>query len=330
VLQTKPVSLDIQPLPSTALEGFAGAVGQFTLTGTVDATQGKVNEPLTWQVTLSGRGNLNAAPDPVWPEMAGWRGFESEASVHSEVRDGEVMGSRVYERLLVPSIEGEASVPALTYVYFDPEVGEYRTISTDPIAVFIAPGDTQPVESAASSAPFSGEKEIMERTAADIRYLKPVPSKLGSAGQPLTQSGLYWAAWAFPVLGTLGYWFWQRRQRYWERNLDLARSSQARRKAKKALIQARRKRQDAYSVAGQILTSYLSDKLDRPVTGLTHQALAEFLTAEGVTADLIERVEVVLVSSDLGRFAPGADSPDHAASLLKEVSLLVDALEKEL
>ena len=76
-LQTQPIALDVQPLPPTAPEGFNGAVGQFTLTGTVDATESKVNEPLTWQVTLSGRGNLNAMPDPVWPEMPGWREFES-------------------------------------------------------------------------------------------------------------------------------------------------------------------------------------------------------------------------------------------------------------
>jgi hypothetical protein len=32
----------------------------------------------------------------------------------------------------------------------------------------------------------------------------------------------------------------------------------------------------------------------------------------------------------LGRFAPGADNPDHAKSLLREVDLLIDALEKAL
>jgi hypothetical protein len=329
-LHTQPVVLDVQPLPPTAPEGFTGAVGQFSLTGAVDVTQSKVNEPLTWQVTLSGRGNLNATPDPIWPEMAGWRGFETEATVHSEAQDGEVVGSRVYERLLVPGVEGEATIPALTYIYFDPVAGDYQTASTEPIAVSIAPGEANPATMGVPPAPMGGEKEAVEQTATDIRHLKPVPSELSSASQPVTQSGLYWAAWAFPVFGALGYWVWQRRQRYWENNLGLARSSQARSKAKKALARARRQKQGAYSAAGQILTAYLADKLDRPVTGLTHQALAEILEARDVASDLIERVEVVLVSSDLGRFAPGADSPDHAASLLKEVDVLINVLERAL
>jgi hypothetical protein len=328
--QTQPVVLDVQPLPPTAPEGFGGAVGQFTLTGKVDAAQGKVNDPLTWEVTLSGRGNLNAVPDPVWPEMPGWRDFQTEATVHSEVHDGGVVGSRVYERLLVPSAAGEFSIPALGYTYFDPVAGAYQTISTEPVPVTIVPGDGQPATTVPAPSLGSTEKEAVEQTATDIRHLKPVPSDLSSSGQPVTQSGLYWAAWAFPVFGALGYWVWQRRQRYWENNLGLARSSKARRKAKRALVQARRQKQGAYNAAGQILTTYLADKLDRPVAGLTHQALADIMVTEGVSSDLIERIEVILVSSELGRFAPGADNPDHAASLLKEVDQLINALERAL
>jgi hypothetical protein len=329
-LQTQPVVLDVKPLPPTAPEGFHGAVGQFTLSGTVDATQSKVNEPLTWQVTLSGRGNLNATPDPIWPEMSGWRDFETEATVHAEVREGVSVGSRVYERLLVPSVEGETAIPALVYTYFDPAAGAYQTISTDPIPVTIAAGEAQPAAPMGSSVPVGESREVVEQATTDIRHLKPVPTGLEFAEQPVTRSGLYWAAWAFPVFGALGYWVWQKRQRYWENNLGLARSSQARRKAKKALSQARKQKQGVYGAAGQILTTYLADKLDRPVAGLTHQALTEILAAMGVASDLAERVEVVLVSSELGRFAPGADRPDHASSLLKEVDHLIDALEKDL
>jgi hypothetical protein len=176
----------------------------------------------------------------------------------------------------------------------------------------------------------NAQKEAVEQTGTDIRYLKPVPSGLTEVEQPVTESGLYWVAWAFPVMGAAGYLVWQRRQQYWERNGGLARSAQARKKAKKAISQARKEKGDAYGAVGQILTAYLADKLGRPVAGLTHQALDEVLTEKGVKPDLIERVEVCLVSSELGRFAPGADNPDHAKSLLREAAILIDALEKAL
>jgi hypothetical protein len=335
-LQTKPVELNVQPLPANAPEGFGGAVGQFSLKASVDTTQGRVNEPLTWKVTLSGQGNLNAAPDPVWPEMPGWRDFESQATVNTEIRDGRSVGSRVYERLLVPSAAGEHTIPPLEYVYFDPAAGQYQTIRTEPVPVSIAPGDpgatlTQPVTSSHTTP---AEKEAVEQLANDIRHLKPVPSRLSSDEPSVTGSTLYWVAWAFPLFAAAGYFVWQRRQRYWENNVGLAKSSQARRKARRALAQAQKQKQDegqaAYSAAGQILTAYLSDKLNRPMAGLTHQASAEALFEKRVPSELVERVEVCLVTSELGRYAPGADNPDHAASLLKEVDSLIGALEKVL
>jgi hypothetical protein len=326
-LQTKPVALDVKPLPPNAPAGFGGAVGQFSMEASVEPVDGKVNEPLTWHVTLHGVGNVTTAPDPVWPEIPGWRSFESNATVNTEVRDGKAVGSRVYERLLVPGRDGEFTLPSLEYAYFDPALGEYHTLRTDPVPVSVAPGDPEtPVPPLLQS----GEKETIVQTATDIRHLKPVPSELTVGAQPLTESALYWVAWAFPLFGAAGYLAWQRRQQHWERNGGLARSAQARKKAKRVINQARTEKGDAYSAVGQILTTYLADKLDRPVAGLTHQALEEVLAGKGVTPDLIERVEVCLVSSELGRFAPGADNPDHASSLLREADILIDALEKAL
>jgi len=331
-LQTKPAALDVQPLPPDAPAGFDGAVGQFTLTAGVEPAQGVVNEPLTWRVTLSGRGNLNAAPDPTWPEIPGWRSFESQATVHTEMSDGKIVGSRAYERLLIPGAEGEFTIPPLEYVFFDPAAEQYHTLRTEPIPVSVAPGDPgAPASQPQARSSLPGDQiEAVEQLATDIRHLKPVPASLGSSAEPVTASGLYWATWAFPLLGVAGYFAWQRRQRYWARNLGLARSSQARKKARKALARARKQKGDAYSAAGQILMAYLADKLDRPVAGLTHQALANLLTERGVPAGLVERVEVLLVTSELGRFAPGADDPGHAQSLLQEVDILIGALEKVL
>ena len=332
-LQTKPVELNVQPLPPGAPESFAGAVGQFSLEAKMDAASGAVNEPLTWRVTLHGRGNLNAAPDPAWPEIDGWRSFESEATLHTEVRDGELVGTRTYERLLVPSVQGEHTLPALQYAYFDPATGQYQVIQTEPIAVSIAAGDPG---AAGYQVPADGNQvpadpgQPAEQLASDIRHLKPVPDSLGVSDEPLAMSGLYWAAWAFPLVGAAGFFAWQRRQRFLENNLGIARSSQARRKARKALAQARKQNGSALHAAGQILTAYLADKLNRPVAGLTHQALAGLLTERGLQADLIERVDVLLVTSELGRFAPGADEPGHTRSLLQEVDTLIAALEKEL
>ena len=85
-----------------------------------------------------------------------------------------------------------------------------------------------------------------------------------------------------------------------------------------------------YSAAGQVLTTYLADKLNQPVAGLTHQALATLLGEKGVDPQLIEQVDVSLTNAELGRFSPEASDPAHAENLWKEINLLIDDLEREL
>jgi hypothetical protein len=157
--------------------------------------------------------------------------------------------------------------------------------------------------------------------------LKSVPASLNSARQPLTGQPLYWLAWGLPLVALAGNFAWQWRQHYWQNNVGLARSSQARKKAKKALAQAR-KPDDLYLAAHQILTTYLSDKLNQPVAGLTRRALTNVLVEAGLNPNLINRVEMALSNSELGRFSPEASSPAHAENLLKEIDALIGELDK--
>jgi hypothetical protein len=327
-LQTQPINLEVKPLPTNAPEGFNGAVGQFTINATVDTTTTRVNEPITWQVTLTARGNLDTMPDPDWPEIDSWRSFESQATINTQLQDGQVVGSRVYERLLVPQTEGEFAIPSLEYTFFDPETGQYQTVTTLPIPITITPGDNLAGQAQSYAPSPDTEQENLTQVAADIRHLKSVPARLSAGGGSIMGSPLYWLAWAIPLAALAGNFVWQRRSTYWQNNAGLARSSKARKKARQALIQARKQKQDAYSAAGQILTTYLADKLNQPVVGLTQQQLAELLVQRGISTELIERVNNTLSDAEMGHYSPDASSPDHAANMLKAVDLLTRDLEK--
>jgi hypothetical protein len=262
--------------------------------------------------------------------MPEWRSFESQATTNTQFQNGQAVGERVYERLLVPQAEGEYTIPVLEYTYFDPAAGGYQTMTTGAVPISIAPGDPASTEAQNYASVPGGHKENVEQLATDIRHVKPVPTKLSMGDRSVTESPLYWLAWGVPLLGIVGNFVWQRRQRFWQNNAGVARSSQARKKAKKALARVRSEKGDVYSAAGQVLTDYLADKLDQPVAGLTRQALATLLGEEGLRPGLIERVDVCLTDAELGRFSPESNDPAHAANLLKEIDILIGDLEKKL
>lgn len=331
-LTADPVMVSVQPLPAGAPANFSGAVGQFDLSATVDTAATTVNEPITWQVTLNGRGNIKTLADPQWPDMPNWRSFESKANVNSQVVDGQLAGSRTYERLLVPQAAGDFTIPALEFSYFDPASGQYQTLSTQPIPVTVAPGagGTSPQASQAAPAPVADAAAGSAVSAATVLALKPVDDLSRHTG-PLTESPLYWLAWVIPLLGLVGNFAWQRRQTFWANNADLARSSKAAKKARQALAQLKRQHgDDLYRHAGQTLTTYLADKLNQPVLGLTQLSRTELLTSRGLPAELIERINQCLTDADLGRYSPAAADPAHAQNLLTEIDRLIRELESAL
>ncbi len=325
ILSTKAINLTVKSLPPDAPADFNGAVGQFTLEATVDSTQATVNEPVTLKVTISGDGNLESLPDPVWDDIPGWRAFESKATTNSSFKDGKFSGTRVYERLLVPTVAGTTTLPPIRYVYFDPKTAAYHTLTTPPIRITVAPAADQPPVPAVTL----GGKQDITQLATDIRHIKAVPPQLTVARPPITHSVGYWVLWGLPLLAMAGNAVWVRRRAQLRQNTALARKLQARKRAKKALTAARAT-DDPYSAIGQAVTNYLSDKFNRPVSGLTQTALAELLAEAKVDDETIQRVQTVLTVCDMGRFSPAAGQAGHAESLLADAETLIDDLEKVL
>lgn len=329
-LSTQPLELDVQPLPEGAPPSFQGAVGQYEIQASVDSPQVKVNDTLTWQIIISGAGNIENLADPLWPEQAEWRAFDSEAVVETAIEDGRVVGARRYDRVLVPTVDGELTLPPVEYSYFDPELNQYVTISTEPITISVVPDGNNP--NLAPALPATDNDAISGSEAGiapDIRSIKEAPDSWHIGNKPLTQQAGFWLLWILPIAMLAGYFslhLWQQKR---TDNASSRRSQQAAKRASQALRQARIDGDNGYGAAGQILLTYLSEKMNQPVYGLTQTDLARLLQDQGLDPELIDRVQTCLTISEMGRFAPaGAFSSN--GDLLTETKQVIDELDKSL
>jgi len=234
-----------------------------------------------------------------------------------------LVGTRVYERLLVPTVAGNTTIPAISYTYFDPVVGTYRTLKTAPIPVRVAPASaTTPVPTISGNG-----KQAVSLVATDIRHIKAVPTTLHTERAPVTRSPGYWLLWGLPLLALAGNWVWVRRTAQLRQNVGLARRLRAHKLAKKSLAAVRHQSGDPYGDIRRTLIRYLSDKFNRAVDGLTITALKEMLAESGLPHEVIGRVESVLGACDLGRFSPLGDRADRSEELLQLAETLIDDLE---
>ena len=340
-LQTDPVAVDVKPLPAGAPATFNGAVGQFTIDAQVDLPQTRVDEPVNLRVTVAGQGNIGTLGDPVLPELPGWRTFESDASTDARVENDVIVGERVVEELMLPTTAGDFTLPAIEYSYFDPATESYQTVSTQPIALAVAPGvDGAVAPSPLVQAPTTARSKVAAVPAAAapaeqapaMGALKTVPDELARVEPPVTSAWWYWALWTMPLAVMAGGFVWQRRRHYLHANAAAVRSSRAHKQARRALADVGRgsgTSDAAFAGVYAAMTEYLSAKLRRPVSGMTRPVLTGALTTAGVDRTDAQRTAALLDAAEHGRYSPAGMEFASPQALVDEAMAVVDLLEKE-
>ena len=321
-LEAPPVSVQVRPLPPEPPDGFTGAVGRFDISAEVDSATGQVNEPVQLMVTISGEGNIEALPDPAWPEFAGWRVVESPPDIETRVVAGRVTGSRTYRILLVSEQAGELTIPEIGYAYFDPASEEYVEGATPPIVISVAGADGLPdVPPIPDSAPATDDE------GSEMRPIKPVPPSLSRAGRELAGSTFYWAAWSIPALVVVGAVLWRRRRAALEAARAEALKRNALPEAQEELSRALTKGVDPRVASAQAVLPYLSAKLETSLSGLTRESLLQRLREAGVGPDLEFRVEYILSAGEVARYAPLTEGSVETREHGNRTSQLLSELE---
>ena len=327
VVESVSVPVDVRPLPTGAPAGFTGAVGRFEISAHVDNPTVRMNEAVQLTVTIQGAGNIEALPAPSWPEFPGWRVIESPAAASIEVVDGQLVGSRIYESVLVPESPGELSVPEISYAYFDPDREEYARVTTSPISVSVVAADG---ETPLPQPSVGGVED--EPAHPGTRRVRAVPPSLSKSGRSLTENVAYWAMWGLPLLAIAGALVWRRRRDAWEAALADSRRRNALPNAQSTLARAGTAGDDYVVSIAYAVQSYLSDRFGEPLTGLTREALGQRLEDAGVPAELSERAEEILASGEAARYTPEAppevnreDRIRRAAQLLTELDGAIGA-----
>ncbi|HYP18045.1 MAG TPA: BatD family protein [Opitutus sp.] len=217
-------SIVVRPLPP-ATAGFTGAVGQFKLASKVVPSNAAVGEPVTWTLELSGTGN--------WPDIAGLpqRDVSKDFSVvqpqaKRTPAEGKLFDVTLTEDVvLVPTKAGTYTLGPVSFVYFDPAAGTYKTLNTPRTSVTIAAAEpaTTPTP-AAESAPSNGAAGDPALSAQNRTPQLPPPpaAPLGLPRDPLSGSSTTLVPLSassvailagIPFVLLAGFWLWLAAQR---------------------------------------------------------------------------------------------------------------------
>ncbi|MCB0193877.1 MAG: BatD family protein [Anaerolineae bacterium] len=324
-IESQAITIQVQPLPSNPPDHFRGAVGQFEIRASFNNPEGQIDNWMNLIVEIEGTGNIEILTEPSIPENDLWtfEMFGSTTITDIPLSQKVVSGSRQFIWNVVPTKPGQQFFPAIRFSFFNPESNTYESIRTDPISVTIRADEN----ASTFLSPIDIPQHNSPQQTIDIRHIKRVPNTFTRADNSTLNIFIYISGIIIPLALITTVWWHQAGVRKRDKNSQ-ARYRRAKHRAKQRLAMISTSQASAAFMIYQIVSGYLTDKLNEPVTGLTAPQLAALLKKAQLPTALIERTNALLTQVDAFRFAPGEQPPAAIQSLLQEANHLTDDLER--
>jgi oxygen tolerance protein BatD len=122
---------------ATTSSGGTTAIGDFSITAYLATQKVFANRPFTIKVSIKGKGNLATtdAPSITWP--AGVQLISADQTQDKPAVDLPARSSRDFKFLVTTNDTGTLLIPAVTFLFFDPATGDYRSAQSKPLSVYV-------------------------------------------------------------------------------------------------------------------------------------------------------------------------------------------------
>lgn len=318
------IKIRAKPLPDGAPPEFAGAVGNFKLSATLDRNQVGANDAVTFVVRIQGRGNIKTLPEPVIQFPQDFDRFDPKQS--EDISRGAVInGTKSFEYVLIPRAPGEQRIPEIRYAYFDPETDKYQVIGAPPLTLLVGRGTGEGV---AGSAPSVARRDVTS-VGSDIAYLKKRPGSFYPRGKAPHQTVIFWTLASFPWLLAGSLLFVTARRRRAEAATPTLMGNI--RRALKQLESADKHSQKNPADALRLVQSAVTMVLLPPgaaVTDMVDERLRRFWTEKRIEPIALDSLIRIQNECNLARFAVGNFDAGSARRLVQDARAAISQFGK--
>ena len=319
----------VLPLPANKPASFKSAVGNnFSITAKIDRKELKSNESITLKVKILGSGNIKLVDVPTIKFPSSFEVFDPKITDNISNTLAGSQGSKTFEYLLIPREQGEYTIPAISFSYFDVNSKSYKTLITRAIKINVAKGEGN-YENVNN---LSVSKEDVESLGTDIRHIKLNKFTLIKTSYSFFGSVGFYSIYLLSFLVFVLLIFILRKKLELNSNLALQRNKQANKISKKRLKLAASymKENDKAKFYDEIIKAlwgYLSDKLNIPGSELSRENVKETLTQHNVNDTIIIDFISVIDSCEFAKYAP-VTNDNGLEGDYKKASEIINTFEK--
>ena len=307
-ITTPKVVINVQPLPAKPA-GFSGAVGEFKLASSINATDVKTNDAVTIKLTLSGTGNMKLIGTPEVKFPQDFEIYDPKVTDDYKLTNSGLTGTKTFEYLAVPRHAGNFTIPAVEFTYFDLKSNSYKTLKTEAYNLKVAKGQGNADQVISDFT----NKESVKMLGRDIRFIKLGDSSLRPKGDFFFGTVGYYLCYLIPLLLFVVFAVIYRQKALENANVAKVKTKKANKVATRRMklagkLLAENKKNEFYDEVLKALWGYISDKLSIPVSQLSKDNIEAELTNYGVQEALIAEFIDVLNECEYARYAPGNEN----------------------
>ena len=312
------LKIHVDPLPKRP-DNFSGGVGKFNISGQLNKTEVKANDPITVRVVVGGIGNLKLIKQPVVNFPKDFDKYDPKVTDKTKLTANGVEGNMIYDFLAVPRNQGKYTIPPVEFTYYDVAANAYKTIKTQAFELEVEKGDGN----GGTAVDFTDEKNQ------DIHAIKTGKVVRQDAASLFFGSASYWIVLALLLAAFIALMIIFRRRAIENADIVKMRGKKANKVANKRLRAAHKlmvagKQGEFYDEVLRALWGYMGDKLNIPVSELSHDNIADKLAEHHVDEQTVNSFIEALDECEFERYAPG----DAAENMNKTYESAAPALEK--
>jgi hypothetical protein len=304
-LASEPFNVEVLPLPEqNKPANFTGAVGDFTMTSTAGPTMLTVGDPITVRVQISGRGELDAVTLPVQDTWQNFKTYPPTTKLENKDQFG-FQGTKTFEQIISPQNSDVHELPALTFSFFNPDDGQYHTLTQPAVPLVVKAAGATPMPALAANKTSAPENQPPQ----DIL---PIKENLGTLSQyqvPLVAQPVFLATQSLPVLAFLVAFVWRKRTDSLANNPRLRRQ-----RAVAALVAsglddlkkyaAENQPDDFFALLFRLLQEQLGERLDCPASAITENVIEEHPVLRSAPKATLDTLREKFQLCNQARYAP--------------------------
>lgn len=322
--------INVKPLPQSGRPSdFSGAVGKFDFKVTPSKTTLSNGESLQLNIEVSGTGNLKLfnLPKPVVPSALEM--YDPEHKENISIPLSGMRGSVSDNYAIIPQNKGKYPIKAMSFSYFDPGTGRYKTITSDEIMIDVlrVPGGGN--TDATAMEPGSQKQAVT--TTEQFRFIDLNTSLQAVNKKDFFGSALFYTLLFAPFLFIPVLILAKKKKQARDNDITGNKIRKSNRLAKKYLSEAKKhlgNKEPFYVALEKALHNFLKAKLNIETSEMSKPNIQDLLLSRGAKQETVNDYIKIMNSCEFARYAPSSGTAmqqdyDHAVSVITK-------LEKEI